>query len=335
MKLLIVMTTALAMGLWMTGCSDSDGEQPGKVKAANQGNSTGFQTRRGPQGEAAVVLDAKTRQIMGLEVSELAPREIFPETKCLGRVLDPGSIVPVAMDLAAARTAAVLTQKELARVRLLAGQNNVAPRVVEAAEAAAQRDAAAVESARSRLAAVAGAAIADRVDLVQFVQMLVSGESALVRVALPAGENPPARPTILRVIATDGGDSIEAQYVEMQQAVDPVTLGRAFLFLAVSNQSRLAAGAAVTAFLRTGDTQLSGVGVPASAVVRCDGSAWVYVQASDDVFGRVSVALDHPIAGGWLVLHGLQAGGRVVTVGAQELLSEEMREQWRGMGGGE
>jgi hypothetical protein len=332
-KDLMIMLTAIAMAVWGTGCSRSDTEQA--VKTGGQGGSAAFQTRRGPQGQTSVSLDAKTREVMGLEVAELAPKEVFPEMKCLGRVLDPAAFVPTAMDLAAARATADATRKELVRVRLLAGQNNASPRVLEAAEVAAQRDAAALESARARLAALTGVAIAERDDLVPFMRTLASGEGALVRVALPAGENAPAGPSSLRVIATDGGGTIEAQYVEMQQAVDPVTQGRAFLFLAVTNRSRLAAGAAVTAYLKTADAPLNGVGVPASAVVRHDGAAWVYLQASDDVFGRVPVALDHPIPGGWLVLNGLHAGARVVTVGAQELLSEELREELHGLGGGE
>jgi hypothetical protein len=37
------------------------------------------------------------------------------------------------------------------------------------------------------------------------------------------------------------------------------------------------------------------------------------------------VATEHPVPGGWRVDHGLNAGDRVVTVGAGQLLSEEFR----------
>jgi hypothetical protein len=63
--------------------------------------------------------------------------------------------------------------------------------------------------------------------------------------------------------------------------------------------------------------------VPEGAVVRQDGSAFVYVEKEHNVFERRAVSLERPLAGAWLVAGGIAAGDAVVVRGAQELLSTE------------
>jgi hypothetical protein len=84
----------------------------------------------------------------------------------------------------------------------------------------------------------------------------------------------------------------------------------------------------------------SGVIVPRDAVLRHEGETFVYLQ-KDDVFQRQAVALERPVADGWFVPVGannhspdrannhspLQPQEKVVVVGAQQLLSEELKGQ--------
>jgi hypothetical protein len=97
------------------------------------------------------------------------------------------------------------------------------------------------------------------------------------------------------------------------------------LFLVTNNASRLLPGASVTGFLEMPGELQSGVVVPREALVRFNGTTWVYLQTGDGTFQRTMVALEQPVAEGWFVGHGLGAGQKVVTVGAQELLSEELK----------
>jgi hypothetical protein len=75
-----------------------------------------------------------------------------------------------------------------------------------------------------------------------------------------------------------------------------------------------------------------GVIVPRDAVLRHAGETFVYLQ-KDDVFQRQAVALERPVADGWFVGVGtndhppLQPQEKVVVVGAQQLLSEELKGQ--------
>jgi multidrug efflux pump subunit AcrA (membrane-fusion protein) len=70
---------------------------------------------------------------------------------------------------------------------------------------------------------------------------------------------------------------------------------------------------------------VSGVVVPASAVVWWQGRAWAYVERKTGTFSRSEVATDVPVPGGWFVSGGVAAGQRLVVRGAQMLLSEEGR----------
>jgi hypothetical protein len=51
----------------------------------------------------------------------------------------------------------------------------------------------------------------------------------------------------------------------------------------------------------------------------------VYVQAAADRFVRRPVPTDLPAAGGYLAEQGFSPGDRVVTTGAQSLLSQEFK----------
>ena len=67
--------------------------------------------------------------------------------------------------------------------------------------------------------------------------------------------------------------------------------------------------------------------MPRETVVRFNGTTWVYVQTGDDTFQRTEAKLDRPLDKGWFVREGLKPQARVVSVGAQQLLSEELKGQ--------
>jgi hypothetical protein len=104
--------------------------------------------------------------------------------------------------------------------------------------------------------------------------------------------------------------------------VDPRIQGRSFLYLA-SGHPELAPGLNLVAHLPLG-SPLKGVVIPASAVVWSEGKAWVYAQVSADGFSRSPVATDVPVEDGFFAGPGFAGGDKIVTVGAQALLSEEM-----------
>ncbi|HEY5043478.1 MAG TPA: hypothetical protein VIK53_15915 [Verrucomicrobiae bacterium] len=287
-----------------------------------------WQVSRNTNGESVVTLDAATQRGMGLKLAPATASQLPQERKAYGSVLDPTQLSAAVADFIAARAAAEASQKELARLKKLSDQAIASTRDFESEQATAARDSAQADSARARFVAAWGKAMADRDDLPEFVQSLAAGDSALVRLDLPAGEMLQAEPTGAHVTALgDGTNSIEASYLNSVPTVNPQTQGRSFLFLVKPNSARLVAGESVTGWLEISGTPVSGLVVPADAVVHTDGRDWIYAQTADDSFTRKEIVTDHPVAGGWFVGGMIAPGEKLVVAGAQQLLSTELVSQ--------
>lgn len=255
-------------------------------------------------------------------------------------------------DVESGHAALGAAQAALNRARTLnADDKNVSDKAVQeagarvAAEqarlAAANRS---VELIQSSLSSMSGSAIpleADRGG--QVVEVLVHpGESIeagqpmlrvarfdrlLARVDVPAGDVVPANVPSAKIVPLGYENRpIRAGRVSLAAAVDPKTQGQGFLFRVPDPSFALRPGLSVTAYLQLSGAPRQGVVVSRSAVVRQSGRAWVYVQTAADAFARREVKLEEPAAEGWFT-RSLAPGTRVVTTGAQALLSEELKSQ--------
>ena len=339
MKRAIVLVILIAAGfaggvLWMkqreaappTAAEHSaDAQTPAGKEAGSA------QVSRDTNGNAVIAMNGKTQKDLGLQVKHPAAFQLSPELKGYGKVLDPAGLAALATELAAAQATYSASSNELARLQTLEGQGNASARALQTAQAAAQRDRLAIQSVRERLTLSWGKAVADQQDLVAWVRALISLEVALVRVDLPVGDVLKAQPTGAR-IDTLSGQSADAEFLEPAPSVDPQMQGRGFLFLLKPNSLRLTAGEAVVGHVKIPGEPQAGVIIPRDAVVRTEAAGWVYVlNSAGEAFTRVQVALDHPLEAGWFVTKGVAAGEYVVVVGAQQLLSFEIKSA----GGGE
>jgi biotin carboxyl carrier protein len=273
--------------------------------------------------------------------------------------LAPADRITLADRLAAARADAESGRAALATARaaldrahtLNADDKNVSDRAVQEAEAkvAAEqaRLTAATESARlieSSLRSTHDTATALELERGgQVVEVLVHpGESVesgqpilrvarfdqlLARVDVPAGDT--VAPTLAGASIVPLGQEdhlIRAERVALAAAVDPKTQGQPFLFRVPDPSATLRPGLSITAYLEIPGATRRGVVVPPSAVVRQSGKAWIYVQTAGEQFARRQVVLEEPVAEGWFT-RSLSPGDRIVTTGAQTLLSEEFKSQ--------
>ena len=276
-------------------------------------------------GNVVIKMSDETQGDAGIQVANPAAAQFSPELKGYGRVEDPTALATALSELTGARAVYVASSNELARLKILESQGNASARATQAAEAAATHDLLAVESAEDRLMLAWGPAIAQRSDLAGVLKSLTAGDAALVRVFLPAGESPPSPPEGARVVSLSGG-SVNADFLGSVGSVDPQTLGRGYFLLLKPNMLRLAPGEAVTAYLKLSGDALAGVIIPRAAVVRTEGTGWVYVLGGGGTaFTRTPIALDHSTEAGWFVTQGVTAADYVVVTGAQTLLSEELK----------
>jgi len=315
--------TALIALSAIISCSKAP-EQPA-AKPAEKAEESRIQ--KGTNGEVTITLDSKTQELMGLRTEPLAAAELKPEAKAYGRVVDPSPMASIVADLTSAKASSDASQAELSRLKTLAAQNNASERALQAAQATATRDQSQFEATKLRLVSAWGTAIANRESLPELIKSLGSLESALVQVSVPATESLNSTPNGAQLMTlAESNAPIPATILGPAPAVDPQTQGRGFLLLVSPNPAHLAPGAAVTAFLALPGESQSGVVVPADAIVRFNGSKWAYLQIADDKFERTKLELERPISNGWFASKGLKPEQKVVTVGAQELLSEEIKE---------
>lgn len=323
--LLIVWAGGVA---WLAGCGGGDKPTEAKpTEAAAADEEAGAQVTRDEKGNVVIKIGDEMQGNMGLLVAQPAAVQWSPELKGHGRVFDPATVSAAVGDWISARGAAEASQKELARLRTLAEQDNASIRALEAANVAATRDAALAEVARARLQATTSKVIAERPELAAFARSLASGESALVRIDLPAGGTSPSPSGDARVV-TLSGDSVAAEFLGEAAGVDPQTQSRGLILLVKANSSRLVAGEAVTGYLKVSGEPLTGVIIPREAVVRTDGAGWVYVaDSSGEGYVRTEIALGHPTDAGWFVTKEVTATNHIVVTGAAQLLSEERKGQ--------
>ncbi len=311
----------------LAGCSPK-GKEPAAAQQPDKKPEAEPRVKHGTNDEVIITLDEATQKTMGLQTAPLEKAQLPAAMKAYGHVLDPWPLATLVAELITAQAAAAASDSELKRLQALAAQDNASQRTLQTAQAAATRDKVQVDSIRLHLVTTWGSNIAGRSDLAEFVQSLSSLSSALAQLNLSAGESLPAQPVGARVLTlADTARPIEAQVLGPAPTTDPQMQNRGFLVFVAANSARLAPGEAISGFLNFPGEPQVGVAVPLSAVVQFNGERWVYVQAGSDEFRRTELKKETPLENASFVREGLSPGDKIVIVGAQQLLSEELKGQ--------
>ncbi len=263
---------------------------------------------------------------MGIKIEEVTASEFRPEMKCLGHVLDSSPLVLTWNEIIAAKAALAVSQKELERVKILRTQNNASDRTLEAAQAATEKDRLAVESTAQKIPLTWGRELGNRDDLKDIVESLVAGKASLVRVDFPSGE---LSLTIshIQLSVNNRKDSVDAEFLGHASAIDPVTQGQGLIYLSHAGADRLPVNGVVEASIPTANAPLKGFLIARGAVIFHDGEKWFFRQGEGNTFERERLENGISTRNGYFVTNGIEPGLRVVTVGAQQLLSEELKSQ--------
>lgn len=285
-----------------------------------------------------VKLEKEKWQALDIEKGEPEKTELKPQRIAFGRVLDPTPIITLDGELAAADAALAMSRGERERTQgLFKAGEGVARKVLETAEAQFRTDEIKADGLRRTALLEWGPTFAalDAVQRREFVEQLVRGEMAIVRVDILPGDVFPAPPKSARVLVLGREEQpVETQNIMPAAAVDSKTQAQGFILRVDKPPFALRPGMALTAWLELPQEPRAGFAVPRSAVLRHDGRAWVYVQEEEEKFVRKPVTLDTPLDGdkGWFVAEGggIKADDLLVVTGAQSLLSEELKAQGGG-----
>src|SRR5262249_30553292 len=146
----------------------------------------------------------------------------------------------------------------------------------------------------------------------------------LTQVVFPPREVAIAPRTL--TITTRGNQSVEALLVYPMPQVNAQIQGVSYLYL-IPGRPGLAIGMNLAVLVPVGHP-VKGIFLPQSAVVWWQGKAWVYEASSPTTFTRREVSTENPVNGGYFVPGStFTSAAKVVTAGAQALLSEGFRSQ--------
>lgn len=287
------------------------------------------------EGQPALIVDAATQTRLGLATLSLTPSFMRPQMTTPAVVLSPQDLpssrsgyIAALAQLQKSRVEAEVAGREYARLKILFEENqNISEKSLQTAEGTSKARDADVHAAEQQLSLQEstvrqewGGVVANWiVEDAQELQHVLDQHAVLVQMTLPADLSLGAPKSIS--LEVPGGTRMQADLVSPLPKVDPRIQGRSFLYLGPAH-SGLAPGVNLLAHLSTG-SPVSGVIVPSSAVVWSEGKAWVYQQTASDRFLRRVVATDTQLEKGFFIASGLTHGDKVVTQGAQALLSEE------------
>lgn len=329
--LALFFVTALAWTLW-SGIRKQR-EKPGADESAAAGGEKKDEEK--PE-DFVVKLEKEKWQALDLDKAELEKAELKPQRSAFGRVLDPTPLVALDGELAAAEAAIAASRAEHERTqKLLASGENTSRKIAETAEAQFRADEIKADGLRRRALIEWGAAFPARDASMrrEFVEQLVVGDTALIRVDLLPGDALAEPPQSARLVVLGREQQpVETQAITPAADTDPKTQAQGFILRVDRPPFALRPGMALTAWLELAQPPRAGFAIPRSAILRHDGRTWVYVQEEEEKFVRKPVLLDTPLPGdrGWFVAAeggGIAAADLLIVTGAQSLLSEELKAQ--------
>ena len=262
---------------------------------------------------------------MGIATVEAKRITHAPEATGFAVVLGHETIATALAELETAAATARQSRAALERSQRLMGTAGAMPAdTLEAAQRQAAVDQVALELAHRKLSSVFGqdSPWKNQVDSPQ-LRALASGDAKLVRVSFSLGTTADAPVTRLRLApinASQGGKSIETRSVWSAPS-DAMVPGRSYF--AYLKSSSFGEGERLVAWVPIGEAE-SGVLVPAVAAVINGGKYWCYVEEKPGQFVRAELDPDSTTPEGYFVKQGIEAGAKIVTSAAGQLLAREM-----------
>jgi hypothetical protein len=300
------------------------------------------QAPREERGPGVVRVTDAARAAAGIVARPVAAASSQPSREVFGVVLSAQPVVEaqarhraLAGEAGSVRASLAAERVELERLRALhADDRNVSQRAVQVQEAQVKSQTARLAGVEAQMQGVVAAVRSQWGNAVatwvvdaktRTLDDLASRRTALVQLALPDDLAAQAAELPLAVAPVGGGTARPARFVGPASSGDAALTGRTFLYAVDGTDLR--AGARVVGRAQVGRERVEGVAIPREAVVRFAGKTWAYVASAKDDgrFERREVAVDTPVAGGWLNRDGWESGDHVVVAGAQLLLSEERR----------
>ena len=285
-------------------------------------------------------LSAKSRQLAGIQTRRLTAVAQQPEFTAYGSVISLEPLLQLRQQYLAAQAhqdsaKAKYTEAHLnlSRTESLHHQDLVSTRRLQEQQAQSQADKANLDISQYQQQTILAASRLEWGDILSgwFVsgpqkptEQFLQHDSQLLQVTLPSGLS--LNPNV-RQIYIDEHDrrnsAIKATFISASPKVDPLTQSERYFFRTEGRHIPL--GSHITAWISNGNQTVSGVIIPASALVWHLGQACVFVKTAEHQYSRRPLPEYLPHQDGYFVTGYLQPGDEIVTTGAQTLLSQQLK----------
>ena len=292
--------------------------------------------------QAALTVDEKTQRLAGIETLTLTPAQYRVEFTAYGKALSVQSLLALRHRylalLAEHRSATAQfnqAQQSTTRQQALYNSGVTAQRTMQDQRVLLQTDKARLETTQVQTQALADEALLnwgetlaawalanDADKLTDFV----TGRQTLLQITLPANKQLAAGNSVIYVDSAGNRlTAAPAHFISVAPHTDASAQGISYFFYTSSPQIK--AGMSVNAWLAEQNSVISGVIMPKSALIWSMNQAFVYVKIAADQFSRRPIKDYSVMVDGYFISTTLAAGEQIVSVGAQALLSEELRGQ--------
>lgn len=315
----------------LTGCHRAPpAENAKRVDTAQPAATEETQSEGARGGAEGVSLTAEQAEKLGVATEPAKPIQYTAETSGFGVVISHETIATAVAELTTAQAAGRQSHAALERAhRLIGTPGAMSADAVESAARQAETDGAALALAEQRLTAIVGTGPSGgAAKSGPMLRELASGKIKLLRATFPLGALQGPTPATLRAAHLDAlspgaahpaqGWSLNAVWSAPADATLP---GRSFFGLLEHSDAGEGERLLVWA-PGTGPSQ-QGVLVPSDALLINDGKYWCYLETKAHVYVRRQINPDRPVANGYFVTEGVEAGDKVVTAGAGLLLARE------------
>ena len=293
------------------------------------------------KGQPFISITEEQQNHSGLEITELQLVKYQTEIVAYGQVVDLMPLLEIRSRYFKAAAAHKIAkadyqqaQQTLDRLRHLHRNDAVSTRKLQTQEshwqaARAQLDAGqyAINSIRETAMLEWGKTLTDwalSVESAPFSQ-LINRQHTLLQITLPPNRH---LPESVRAIFFDRqgirATAKKADLLAPAPRTHKAFQGETYFFL---TDNELRSGMNITAWIPQPQDSLTGVIIPASAVIRHLGQMYVYLQTGEEQFNRRKISRTLNAKDGYFVENEIEPGEKLVTQGAQMLLSEEFRGQ--------
>jgi hypothetical protein len=271
---------------------------------------------------ADVKLESQQRATLGIETTTLSAVTVAREVQASAQVLDSSQLIATMGELRAAQLSAMSSRGELDRLeRLHADDTNVSLKAVEAARAQTAADAGHVATLRAQLATTWGRSLVAFPDSERTLLLdeLTSGRASLLRADVTDGDVRQLQFHSAKTHSLTSDETWPAIIIGRMASSNDRGIGDSYLLKVAAD---LQPNRMLVVQLIDPAHSRHGFKIPRGALIRWQGSDWVFEESADNLFTRHIV---HPIQwldDGCLVDDDL-AQRHIVIVGAMMLLGME------------